>query len=266
MVDVVESIRRRSVCIGRAIKRAVLDQDSRQICGRRFKLAYETRGHAVDDDLSALTELCQRVTCALDIGANVGLASLVMASAMPPGGRVVAFEASEASANVLRRNVSLNELKSDVQVFNGVVSDANGALCDFMWDHDAGNASAVIAPPSGRSQKLTKPTITVDSVVAHWDLSPQLCKIDVEGGEVAVLNGMSRTLQQFRPVISVEVHGAPELPLRSNFGQILELFTSHEYVLRELITQNRLASFADVEPFCEQQGDYQRLWVLATPQ
>jgi hypothetical protein len=49
------------------------------------------------------------------------------------------------------------------------------------------------------------PVTTVDAAVAEHGLLPAVVKIDVEGGEVAVVRGMAETLSSARPTVLVEV-------------------------------------------------------------
>jgi len=61
---------------------------------------------------------------------------------------------------------------------------------------------------TGVSDTIEVSTTTVDAFVAASRLRPDFIKIDVEGAESRVFDGMSETLTQCRPVLLIEIHGA----------------------------------------------------------
>jgi hypothetical protein len=52
------------------------------------------------------------------------------------------------------------------------------------------------------------PSLTVDEFVLAQGLCPRLIKVDVEGAELAVLEGMQQTLATHRPTLMLEIHPA----------------------------------------------------------
>jgi Methyltransferase FkbM domain len=61
-------------------------------------------------------------------------------------------------------------------------------------------------PVVGTGEVITVPAITLDDFLAVGGPSPQLVKIDVEGGEYEVLRGGTNLFQNQRPLIIAEVH------------------------------------------------------------
>jgi methyltransferase FkbM-like protein len=63
-------------------------------------------------------------------------------------------------------------------------------------------------PVLASGEYILVPSIPLDEFIASGNPAPQLMKIDVEGGETAVLVGAERLLRERRPVIICEVHHA----------------------------------------------------------
>jgi hypothetical protein len=73
----------------------------------------------------------------------------------------------------------------------------------YEWEH------AVAAKTGGRADKLlTVEKQTGDELCRSLAFAPDLMKVDVEGHEIKVLRGLSKTIEQCRPLIFLEVHPA----------------------------------------------------------
>lgn len=155
-----------------------------------------------------------------DIGAHVGYYTLLAATVVGETGQVVAFEPSARNCPFLRRHLKLNQCRN-VTVMDVAVSDRAGT----------GNFSEGIDSTGGRlsdtadGQVVT--TVTIDGAVYGDGLpAPTIIKIDVEGGEAAVLRGAKRTLTEYHPMIIVATHNRllrqQCLELLSKFGYIVE--------------------------------------------
>lgn len=143
----------------------------------------------------------------LDVGANVGWHTLLMASCVGPAGRVYAFEPSIGGRERLTRATAINRLRS-VQVDARALSDSCGCAgfempeAGDLWDatgHLKGHVGQTV--PANRDVEC----ITLDRFVEEQSISRiSLIKIDVEGWEPAVLRGGRRTLDALRPVVIFE--------------------------------------------------------------
>jgi FkbM family methyltransferase len=158
----------------------------------------------------ALGELVRLGMIAYDVGANIGYITLMLARAVGPSGRVVAFEALPANVERLERNLTLNEMADGVIVVPGAVAAGEGTL-NFHVHASGGMGKA--EGSAGRADESYQAEITVPStsldafVYEHGGPVPQLVKIDIEGGEVLALPGMRRLLREARPTLLLELHG-----------------------------------------------------------
>lgn len=131
-----------------------------------------------------------------DVGANIGWFSLLAARAVGQAGAVTAFEPSATNAVWLERNAARNRL--EITVVRAAVSDASG------WARFDASSSLGGHLTAGGGDVVS--TVTLDAW-ADKHGSPSFIKIDVEGAEVAVLNGGSRLLAGGQPIVLCEAHG-----------------------------------------------------------
>ena len=151
---------------------------------------------SVEPDVeSAFVSLISPGVVVYDIGANIGWFSLLAARR---GARVIAFEPSPANASQVEANAHANRL-SNIQVVRAAVSDHNG-WARFSPDD---SLQGVLRDDGS----LLVPVITLDSwVAAGWLPAPDVVKIDVEGSELQVLDGMKAIMGGARPRLVLELH------------------------------------------------------------
>lgn len=151
-----------------------------------------------------------RVT--LDVGAHVGFYALVAGHANPAG-RVFAFEPLTLAAERLRRHIGLNDL-ANVECLPVAASDVDGEVAFHVpTGHplpcSAGTSAAFHAPWAHAMETTRVPCVTLDAFARARGLEAvDLIKIDVEGGEPAVLRGAAGILERHRPDIVCEVLSA----------------------------------------------------------
>jgi FkbM family methyltransferase len=126
----------------------------------------------------------------LDVGAHVGLYSLVASVRVGLAGRVVAFEPSPASVSLLRRHLAWNGCEN-VQVLEAAVSDTEGsALFTHRADPtDPGGCANSLAYEIERGVRSPVRLRTLDSVCEELGITPRLVKMDVEGSELGASRG-----------------------------------------------------------------------------
>lgn len=145
---------------------------------------------------------------ALDIGANIGMAALVL-GALAPAGRVVAVEPSPHIAARLRETLSLNRMAERVAVEQCAVSAAPGEA-EFHVDsgHSAGSKlvdAGTMDRATLASPPVRVPVTTMDALMAAHALPRlHLVKVDVEGFEGDVLDGARETIARHRPAFILE--------------------------------------------------------------
>jgi FkbM family methyltransferase len=175
------------------------------------------------EQLDCLRKLLAPGDVFIDVGANVGLYTLLGSRLVQSSGRVVAFEPMPRNIGFLQRHIDLNAARN-VTILPLACADRSGReiFCD-----GANNALGHLADER-ESGTMVVATVTLDEIVAQLDLTPTVVKIDVEGAEMRVLRGASQLLGKSRPALLLSVHSDN---LRSD---CLEFLALHRYEARAL--------------------------------
>jgi FkbM family methyltransferase len=142
----------------------------------------------------------------IDVGANVGLYSILASSIIGGSGAVWAFEPSGESYRRLLRNLELNGC-SQVHPFQIALSSEADKVLRLKSDSGYGDAYRYLAP-AGQSEgsvagEEVRATTLDECAKEHGIRDVDLIKIDVEGGEHGVLRGASEVLSNNREVTIV---------------------------------------------------------------
>lgn len=159
-----------------------------------------------------VAELCKYIPLdgtVFDVGANIGLSALEFSRSAGSGGRVIAFEPHPVTATRLRANLDRNNA-ANVEIVQSAVGAAAGTIT-FNESSDATLSSASVIPRN-LVRSFDVPVTTVDLAWAEAGKPlVAVVKIDVEGGELQVLQGAVELLARDHPVILLEAWGAEQL-------------------------------------------------------
>jgi FkbM family methyltransferase len=138
----------------------------------------------------------------LDIGANLGWYSLLLAKRCPKA-RIHAFEPEPRNLGLLRDNLARNDIHN-VTVHAVAVAERSGAMQFFPYpDKNMGRHSLV---PMAGLTPIEVQVVAIDDFLREQRIDPasiDFVKIDVEGYELPALQG-ARTLLAARPTILAE--------------------------------------------------------------
>ena len=167
----------------------------------------------VEEDL--LPIVVDRQRDAVDVGAYIGSYTVALAKLART---VYAFEPDAELANMLRRATPAN-----VCVSHNAVADREGTS-EFYVPLSKGRyevtvASLVASPRRDSFDVRTVKTTTLDTALANSDVG--FIKIDVEGGEEAVLAGGRQLIARCHPVVLVEANFPTEVAALSHFFESL---------------------------------------------
>lgn len=151
-----------------------------------------------ETDLEIVRRLLKPGQSFVDCGANIGIWTLVAASAVGTNGKVFAFEPNPATFEKLSQNVSLLELASHIQLFASAVGSTNTNL-PFSCEKSH-NISQIVEMLNNESILVS--VVSLD--LALRDNKIDGIKIDVEGFELEVLQGAKSIINNCKPWLCVE--------------------------------------------------------------
>jgi FkbM family methyltransferase len=160
--------------------------------------------------LAHMVRACAADPVILDIGANIGVTSVVLGRQAGPRGQVIAFEPQRVIFHMLAGNIALNSL-DNVHCRHQAVGSGPGTAkipcLDYRQQAGFGSvelnretqSDAFQQAKDGRFEDV--PQVSVDSLALP---RVDMIKIDVEGMEADVLAGAARTLREQRPLLYME--------------------------------------------------------------
>jgi len=189
---------------------------------------------------------------AIDVGANVGLFTILLSNLVSPSSKVLSIEPTPGALKYLRRNVEMNQMASKVTIFNGVAAANTGEatlnVVAGMEEYSTLGALAHPAVSQRAHQQLAVACDTIDNLVARFGLRPGFIKIDTEGSEHDVLLGCEQTMSIHRPVILCESWSETVMSAAGRVsGAVEALLNRRGYVTSECVEGELLALPAEPE-------------------
>ncbi|HEY4473330.1 MAG TPA: FkbM family methyltransferase [Stellaceae bacterium] len=151
-------------------------------------------GRYEEDNVEVLLSFVRDDTVFLDIGANVGFYTLQVGRRVFPNGKIYSFEPNPQLHELLSRNVYVNGFADIVECFRLGLSDRDcTATFQYPRGHLGGGHIGGPGLVSGHTAVEAEIRRLDDLLGAEFRCD--LVKIDVEGHEINVLNGMKRIVE-----------------------------------------------------------------------
>jgi FkbM family methyltransferase len=204
--------------------------------GPSVSFSTEVIGQKYEQETSGILKtLLQPGMTVVDVGAHVGCHALLAARLVGPQGKVFAFEASPENFSLLQKNVALNGYQN-IECVQKAVSNRSGTITFHLSPEGNDRNSIYDNSRTGRpGRAVTVPATTLDEFMSSADWPRiNVVKIDVEGAEPLVFEGMSELLHrshdvaliiEFAPACLRESGHNPEAVLAaiSDFGFEIEV-------------------------------------------
>jgi FkbM family methyltransferase len=137
----------------------------------------------------------------LDVGANHGYYTLIMADAVGREGRVVPVEPTPRLADLLRQTLDVNGFPT-VTVVAEAATDTDGQTLQLVVPARR-SMNARLSREAGPTDEVFEVnSVTVDTLTREWP-RVDLIKVDVEGAEEGVWRGMQRTIADNRGLVVI---------------------------------------------------------------
>jgi len=138
----------------------------------------------------------------MDVGANLGLYTLVISRAVGPSGKVYAFEPVPEIFARLQEHIAMNNA-TNVIPLQLALSDRKGTAKMFV----KGGVSSLFVHVSDKIVEVQVERLD-DFVEREGIERVDAIKIDVEGAELMVIRGADRIIRRDKPILMVEFHPA----------------------------------------------------------
>ncbi len=184
---------------------------------------------------SVFAEQLREGMTVFDVGANVGFFAMIAARLVGPAGRVVCFEPLPPNVQQLEANANLNNFRNvDVRP---VALGAEDGEATFLVSEEPtwGTLKSVGTPPDRLIGETSVTIRRLDLMIADGEVPPpDFMKIDVEGAEIALVEGAWETLKRYRPTLVIEMHATNErmASLLEELGYRVQVLGSEEDLAR----------------------------------
>ena len=160
----------------------------------------------------------------VDVGANAGIHTVLFSRLVGPRGRVHAIEASPSIFKRLQANLALNGAERNTIAHNVAILDAPRRVPVFLHDSYNDGGTTIVSTEAARRDTHQEGTVEgkpLEQVIPIDDLMrAKLIKIDVEGAEWLVVQGMRPILPRLPRDCSVLVEVTPRA--LADFGASVE--------------------------------------------
>lgn len=198
---------------------------------RPTRLKYlSSETETVSNDVRQMMYLIEHVSpgdFVVDVGANVGQYSVLLAALAGEAGKVLAFEPTGSARDMVARNLALNGFTHRVTVEGMALFDSVGTHTFYFRGNDATasleRAGFGTQAESTDIQQTEVKTTTLDEYLAADSLpAPDWVKLDAEGAEIRILHGASGLLRGGSRVLC-ELHPYAWPAFGSTFEELLTL-------------------------------------------
>jgi FkbM family methyltransferase len=160
------------------------------------------------EETEAALRLVEPGATVLDIGANIGYYTMLLANRVGPGGHVHAFEPGDDNFDLLRRSLAENRFEDRVSLHHCALSNQAGEqyiAIDLVGLNSGAHYLVQDRSTVQARHALQRVTLArLDDLPVHRPLD--FVKIDVEGAERLCVEGGRRTLAEDRPTIMCEIN------------------------------------------------------------
>lgn len=162
------------------------------------------RGIFEETIVSAITSNLKNGMTFIDIGANIGLHTIVAASKVGNKGKVIAIEPQQSCIKLLKENVALNKLNNVTVIDHALGSTKTEGKIFHVNDNNDAQATLRATCAADQSKYETIQIRTLDSLMQELGINhADVVKVDIEGSEVQMLKGGESFFNKTKPEIII---------------------------------------------------------------
>ena len=209
-------------------------------------------GGGADTNRRAFVNLIRPCATVIEIGANKGSYTALLSRLAGNTGRVYAFEpVSESFDRLTARLESLNA--ANVSAFKMAVADGSAREAEIVIPGNDSQQASLVAHKAGswaigapmRTERVEMTSLDAFLTKNHIG-RVDFVKLDVEGGELAVLRGGRECFTRSKPTLHLEINSDWLSDFGITAGDVLELLWSYGYKFLYKVDSSRLKGFCEV--------------------
>lgn len=200
---------------------------------------------APQEDVGWISACAKHASVIFDVGAHVGDTALLMLQS-PSVQHVVLIEANERALRYAAEHLIINHLINRTRLVQAFAADRDDAQIAFYTEgiNLQGSIYQNVKNTTDSDDSQHVATVRLDTLAEQQGLYPDFIKIDVEGAEYMVLQGLDGILQRQETRILLEIHQQPDLSMQKNYQQIWDWAQTHALALWHLRTGEKLSATA----------------------
>lgn len=144
-------------------------------------------------NIALMKSIVKKGDYVIDIGANIGYFSVILANLVGQDGKVFAFEPDPTNFEILKKNVKLNNHKN-VECINKAVSNKNSKVKLFLSDMNNGDHRCYNPKDKNHCSHIECNAVKLDNFLKRKPIN--FVKLDVQGFEYYALIGMKKILDE----------------------------------------------------------------------
>ena len=215
------------------------------------------------DLIKFIKKYLKRDQICLDVGANVGYLSAVMAQSIGKNGKVYALE---PAPQVFKFVDKLAQSSGGIiEAFPLAASDKKGTIEFYVEESEHMLSTCVKDLHSAGAKKIFVEATTVDEFCLEQNIRPDFIKIDVEGAEPLVLKGMQGLLQSgLRPIILCELKPWTYDSFGMQAEEVVNLIMQHGYRVYIVGSKANLIE-TSLREICKSKIDVNAIFISSGP-
>ena len=163
-------------------------------------------GKVLDNRLCKVyNKYIQKDDLVIDCGSYIGTHTFIIQEIIGESGNIIAIEPQDFIVDCLKTSIRDNNIHN-IDIINkccGVDND----ICDFYETNGSKASMKYLKPRLHRKKLCKKDTISIDNILTTIkSLNQKLfIKIDIDGGELLVLQGAIECVKQYKPIILINM-------------------------------------------------------------
>ncbi|BCX14784.1 MAG: hypothetical protein KatS3mg088_467 [Patescibacteria group bacterium] len=198
-------------------------------------------------EMNFLLDNLNELSTFIDVGANIGVYTLLAASKIKKG-KIFSFEIDPRALKNLYENIRLNDLGNRVEVIEKVVSDKNGYE-SFVFSKES-EVSHILTDEKENKNISKIASIKLDDFIDSRKIRfVDFLKIDVEGAEYKVLKGLSKTLKGKRVGMILFELNSNLTRYGAGSNDVFNLLSGFGYKVYSFLNNGKIRRIKNVEDF-----------------